>query len=149
MKKIIYSILFTVLVIILIFNISSIYGISIFGYRIYKIGSGSMNPYLKVNDTIIIKESDIYNVNDVITFKEDNEYITHRIISVNGNEFITKGDANNTEDKPISKNQIIGKLVYKFHFMSYLNSIFATKSSWIILFVGGLLVTLLIPNKKE
>ena len=37
--------------------------------------------------------------------------VTHRIVSISADrtEFVTKGDANNTEDEPISASQIIGQ----------------------------------------
>ena len=37
--------------------------------------------------------------------------VTHRIVSISADrsEFVTKGDANNTEDEPISADQIIGQ----------------------------------------
>ncbi len=36
-------------------------------------------------------------------------FITHRIVEVGNGTYITKGDANNTEDKPVEQEQIIGK----------------------------------------
>ena len=115
MKKLLYIIVFTILLIILSINIFSLLGVSLFGVRLYKIGSGSMEPHLKVNDLIIIRESDDYKIGNIVTFKNDDEYITHRIVSINGNEIITKGDANNMNDEPITRDKIVGKLIYKFH----------------------------------
>lgn len=80
-------------------------------YTFYEIATGSMEPTLNVKDFIIVKESDKYSVGDIITYKEDNSYITHRIIKINGDTLITKGDANNSEDKIISKSEVIGKVV--------------------------------------
>ena len=121
MKKTLYIILLTILLIALSINIFSLSETSLFGIRIYKIGSGSMEPYLKVNDVILIKESNNYKPQDIITYKDNDEYITHRIISSNNNEIITKGDANNISDKPITKDKIVGKVIYKFHIFSYIN----------------------------
>ena len=107
-----------------------------------------MEPYLKINDLIIIKNSDNYKLNDIITFKNNNEYVTHRIIYITDDEIITKGDANNTEDKPITKDKIVGKLIYKFHVIGYINYLLSKPFTWILLFIIGLLITYLIPDKN-
>ena len=149
MKKIINIIIFVILLIVLLLNIFSLYGFSFFGFRVYKVGSGSMEPYLKINDVVIIKKSNDYKVNDIITYKNDNDYITHRIISINNSEIITKGDANNIEDKPITKNQIVGKLVYKFHVFGFIGYLLSKPFTWILLFIIGLVITYYIPEKLK
>lgn len=91
------------------------------GYRFYIVLTGSMNPKIKENDLIIVKDTD-YNkikINDVITFKtstNENILVTHRVTNIKTvNEelqFTTKGDANNTEDtKPVLKENIQGKVM--------------------------------------
>ena len=148
MKKTLYIILLTILLIALSINIFSLSETSLFGIRIYKIGSGSMEPYLKVNDVIVIKESDNYKTQDIVTFKNNDEYITHRIVSINNNEIITKGDANNASDKPITKDKIVGKLIYKFHIFSFISFMLNKPITWILIFVIGLIIIFLGPNKK-
>ena len=148
MKKTLYIILLTILLIALSINIFSLSETSLFGIRIYKIGSGSMEPYLKVNDVILIKESNNYKPQDIITYKDNDEYITHRIISSNNNEIITKGDANNISDKPITKDKIVGKVIYKFHIFSFISFILNKLTTWILIFVIGLIIVFLGPNKK-
>ena len=108
-----------------------------------------MVPYLKINDVIIIKNNDDYKINDIITYQNDNEYVTHRIISINDNEIITKGDANNTQDEPITKDQIVGKLIYKIHTLGFISYSLSKPMTWILLFVIGVIVTCLIPDKKK
>ncbi len=65
----------------------------------------------------MIKKQTEYSVGDIITYevKEENKkyYITHRIIEKNGNEYITKGDANNKADlNKVSNNSIKGKVLF-------------------------------------
>lgn len=148
MKKILYIVIFTILLIALAINIFSLSETSLFGIRIYKIGSGSMEPYLKVNDVILIKESDDYKTQDIVTYRNENEYITHRIVSINSKEIITKGDANNTYDDPITKDKIVGKLIYKFHIFSFISFMLNKPIAWILLFIIGLIIIFLGPNKK-
>lgn len=107
-------VLVTLLVLFLVYRIVSIKFFNkdvTLRYTFYEIATGSMEPTLNVKDFIIVKESDKYSVGDIITYKEDNSYITHRIIKINGDTLVTKGDANNSEDKIISKSEVIGKVV--------------------------------------
>jgi len=50
-------------------------------------------------------------VGDVITFHQDNKYKVHRIIEIDGEKIITKGDANPSPDAPIKMGDIDGKVV--------------------------------------
>jgi signal peptidase len=45
--------------------------------------------------------------------------ITHRIVFIADNEIITRGDANNTDDSPISREQIKGEVVLAIPFVGY------------------------------
>lgn len=107
-------VLVTLLILFLVYRIVSIKFFNkdvTLRYTFYEIATGSMKPTLNVKDFIIVKESDKYSVGDIITYKEDNSYITHRIVKINGDTLVTKGDANNSEDKIISKSEVIGKVV--------------------------------------
>ncbi len=82
-----------------------------FGYSIFNVATGSMEPVINQNDVIVVKRSDKYEVGDIITFKSDGAYITHRVVSVNGDNFVTKGDANNAKDVAITRKDVIGKVI--------------------------------------
>ena len=99
-KVIISSILIFVVSIILLLNIFSALRLSFFGYRLFQVQTGSMEPKIKINDLIIIKEKRNYKKNDIVTYKdENNNYVTHRIVKITKKEVIAKGDANNTTVK--------------------------------------------------
>ena len=49
-------------------------------------------------------------VGDVVTFHQDNRYKVHRIIEIDGEKIITKGDANSSPDAPIKMGDIDGKV---------------------------------------
>lgn len=78
----------------------------------------SMYPEIKSGDLIICKSVSEYNKGDIVTYSEkgSTSTVTHRIIrgqaGKDGFEWVTKGDANNIEDKPIKPERILG--VYKF-----------------------------------
>ncbi len=126
------------------------FNVSLFGFKIFRIGSGSMEPYLKKNDIILVSHKKQYKVNDVITFKNQyNEIITHRIIKMNNEEIITKGDANNVEDDKILLKNVIGRVIFKITGLGFLLYLFNNILTWILLFVFGLIITIFIPDKKN
>lgn len=81
-------------------------------YTLLKIASGSMQPTLNINDYVIVKESSSYNVGDIITLDTGGCLVTHRLVNIQGESYITKGDYNNSSDDfVITKSDIIGKVV--------------------------------------
>ena len=48
----------------------------------------------------------------MVVYQDDRMAVTHRIVSIAGSEVITKGDANNTEDRPIALESLKGKVVF-------------------------------------
>ncbi len=92
----------------------------IFNYYIFNILTGSMEDTIHVNDYIIVKKTKNVKVNDIVTYRKDGVFITHRIIKIDGDKYITKGDANNTEDDPITKDQILGKYVKKSKIIGFI-----------------------------
>lgn len=91
-----------------------------FGYKIFNIVTGSMEPTIKVDDIVVVKEEDKKNIrkNDIITFKIVDEIITHRVIDIaydNGTLiYTTKGDKNDVTDiERVQFEQIEGKYVTK------------------------------------
>lgn len=84
---------------------------NIFGYTGFEVITGSMSGTIEVGDVIIVQITKDVEENDIVVYKEENSFITHRIIKMNEQTIITKGDANNSEDKEISKSQVLGKVV--------------------------------------
>lgn len=87
---------------------------SICGWSSAVVMTGSMEPAIVRGSLILIHEQDGYQAGDVVTYAipSCNRPITHRIVKDNGASVVTQGDANNTQDDPISKSQIIGKVVW-------------------------------------
>ena len=90
----------------------------LFGIRIYGVMTGSMTPAYTVGGVVYVKETvpGKLQAGDVITFRmgtETEHVMTHRIVSMDGGAFTTKGDANNTADpEPVSYERLIGKVVF-------------------------------------
>ena len=64
-------------------------------------------------DIVVVAPQNSYHQRDVITFvAEDNRVVTHRIASSKKNNFLTKGDANRSEDEAtVSQDNILGKVI--------------------------------------
>ncbi len=127
---------------------------NIFGYSIFEISTGSMSGSLEVFDAIIVKLGNDVNVGDIVTYKQNSNLITHRIIEMDGENIITKGDANNVEDMPITKNSIIGKVVFKIENLGIWKKVMTSPQVLISLTITIILVGITIiynskDNKKE
>ena len=83
--------------------------------KLYQIQSGSMLPKLQIGEIIILLEQENYKIDDIITYRVENSYfITHRIVQITDEGYITKGDANNAEDETVVKQeQIQGKVIFQ------------------------------------
>ena len=88
--------------------------------------SGSMEPEISVGDLLMIYESKNYEVGDVVVYQSGRIAVTHRIVSISGDEVITRGDANNAEDEPITLERIKGKVVMIIPCVGYLVNIIKT-----------------------
>lgn len=84
---------------------------SFFGHSVFEVQTGSMGEIIEPGDWIVVKYQKNIKLNDIITFEHKGEYITHRVIEVYNDTYVTKGDANTAKDTPINKSQIVGKVV--------------------------------------
>lgn len=86
--------------------------INIFGYTYFVVASGSMSGTIEVNDIVIVKIADNYSTDDIITFNDDGAFITHRVMRIEKERVITRGDVNNLDDDPVDKKDVIGRVVF-------------------------------------
>lgn len=117
-----------------------------FGIGVSVVQSGSMEPTFKKGDMLFINKSDDLNEGDIVVYKTGNILVVHRIVSIDGDTIITKGDANNIADNPITKADVKGKVTGK---ISYVGTIVDTLRSPIgIVCVMSISVVLLIASFK-
>lgn len=109
---------------------------NIFGYSAFEVSTGSMANTLQIGDVIVVKINDEVQENDIIVFKEDKSIITHRIIEMKEDKLITKGDANNSEDKPIERNQVIGKVIYTAKNIGVIRNIILTPEIFMCIIIS-------------
>lgn len=141
-------ILCPILIFFILLNIFSMNNKSLFGFRIYRVISGSMQPALQIGDVIIVKKSNNYSERDIITYSNGLTTITHRIIAINNDEVITKGDANEVDDKPINKEQIVGKFFFRISNFSLFSIILSKNVIYLIMIFLLVLIFLLVIGDR-
>ena len=84
-----------------------------FGYGTAVIVGGSMEPTIDFGDKIVIQGQDAYEVGDIVTFRSEsgNSIVTHRVVEVTPDGYITQGDTNNARDPEIGRDQVIGRVI--------------------------------------
>lgn len=83
----------------------------LFGYTFFEVATASMSPTIEIGDVVVVELTKEVSENDIIVYIDGESIITHRLIKKNNDEFIAKGDANNSEDKPIQQEMILGKVI--------------------------------------
>lgn len=119
-----------------------------FGIKVAIVSTGSMEPTLKINDFVVVKKPKQIQINDIISYKEDSSDIEvlHRVIKINDDEIITKGDANNIEDKPITSDKVTGIYVTKIKYFGNMIN-FIKKPVVFSLIITFFVILMLIPSK--
>jgi len=113
LKEVIGWILYVVILVGLIYGIpKGLTRVLKTDYPMASITSGSMWPSLKRGDLILIKgieSKEEIKVGDIVIYKNPKGFTIHRVIKMNEDTFVTKGDANNVEDAPVRYEELIGK----------------------------------------
>jgi len=114
-------VLAVVLLLVLCLNISTLWAVGRIkqgrhvtsGYFCAIISSGSMEPTVSVNDLLLVRGEESYQPGDVITYiSPRGNMVTHRVFELTEDGYITQGDANNVPDGTISKQRVLGRVVY-------------------------------------
>lgn len=106
-KDFIFRIVYILLIIYLLIFVPSLWG-----QKPLVVISGSMEPTLKVGGILYYEKINIdeFDEGDILVYQTKEHIISHRIVDINENGFITKGDINNSVDNYlVSDEQILGK----------------------------------------
>ncbi len=158
-KKILMGFIVSVLSFIFLYNIYNLINLkllhknltTVFGYGLLEVVSGSMEPTLEVGDVILINTNvKEFKVDDIVTFYDsESSFVTHRILSINNETFTTKGDNNNTMDKEMSIDNIVGLYVGRLKGMGILVESLKSPFTLVMIFIIGVLVCMLISTDDE
>lgn len=129
----------------------------LFGYTMFEVITGSMSGSVEIGDIVIVKVLNKYDElekDQIIVFKQDNYIITHRLVEIDENSVITKGDDNNTQDKPIKKEDIIGEVIKVIPNVGIWKKVFTTPEVYIsiittLIFIGITLSYYKIDDKEK
>jgi signal peptidase len=113
--------------------------------------SGSMEPNYNVGGIVFVNthaDAADLEVGDVVTFQISGEnVVTHRIVSLDetAQTFVTKGDANDSEDPPVPYGNLVGTAVFHIPLLGYvLINLGTTKALAVGLIVAAVVVALFV-----
>lgn len=90
-----------------------------FGYGASVVLSGSMEPTLSVGDLLIVRQEESYVPGDVVVYQTGRMAVVHRIVSIDEETVVTKGDANNAPDEPFPADALKGKVIKRLPLVGY------------------------------
>ena len=151
-KRIVLGIVGVLLGLLFVYNIYSFVCVKVLkhdfatfgGYALLEVVSGSMEPAI-----IIDTKDKHYKTKDIVTFRDENNFVTHRIVAINDDEIVTKGDSNNAEDKAITKKDVVGKYVTKISNAGRVLASFKSPLTMVMIFIIGILVCIFISLDNE
>lgn len=91
------------------------------GISVYAVLSGSMEPEIHTGGLVFTNTKDkTVKVGDIITYRLGDLRVTHRVVGLEGEDCITKGDANSGIDPAaVEPDQILGKVVGTVPLLGY------------------------------
>ena len=114
-----------------------------FGVGASVVLSGSMEPTLSVNDLVIVRAAEPYAEGDVVVYQSGSSLVIHRIVRVEDEYVVTKGDANNTEDDPVSLSAVKGRMAFAIPFLGLpVRLLQSTLGSFLVIVLIAALVSL-------
>ena len=145
--SVIVSVIFVLMLLVIVVQRVTGNKFNLFGYGIYTVVSGSMEPEYHVKDLILAGKADPKDINigDDIVYLGNSEsvkgkIVTHRVINKydDGNgkyRFYTKGIANNLSDPELNESQILGVVKTKLHLFSFCSQIINNTVGFIFVIV--------------
>ena len=119
-----------------------------FGVGAAVVLSGSMEPSISVDDLIVVREAEAYEVGDVVVYQTGRVPVVHRIVAMDGETVTTRGDANNAEDAPIELSQIKGTVIAAIPYVGTAVRLLKTPAVTVLLIIAAVL-TVELPYVKE
>lgn len=119
--------------------------------NVYGVSGHSMEPLITHSDIVFIKPvTEPLTTGDIITFRTtDKIKVTHRIVGITNDGYITKGDNNpKNDDDPVPKNMVMGKLWFKIPYIGGVFDFAATQSGYILLTLIPAILLIAIETRK-
>ena len=107
-------------------------------YSIHQVRSESMRPAINMGDVIVTGpvgnpfRGDI-KPGTIVTYQYGPALITHRVLAIDGDILITKGDAVEDPDvAPTSLSSVSGVYLFKIPYLGYVSNFIRTKRGWFV-----------------
>ena len=104
-------------------------------YDLYIVRSGSMEPAIAVGDMVLAGPVGTGGIKPgvIISYELGKNLITHRVLSIDGNTLITKGDANKEPDStPVRLSQVQSRYIFRIPFAGYVAGFLRTRPGWLL-----------------
>lgn len=129
MKKIIHwklSLLVILVLPIVVFTLLTS-RFEIYGMQTFVVLTGSMNPSIPQGSVVYTKAKPEYSIGDVVTYNQENVVVTHRVVDVTSEGYITQGDANDSHDsRVVAREDVLGSSLFSVpyvgSFISYIQT---------------------------
>lgn len=147
MKNVVYGILYFLTTLYLIIFIPILWG-----KKPLVVISGSMEPILKVGGILYYEQINIddFKVDDILVYQLNDHIVSHRILKIDKDGFITKGDNNSSVDSyVVYKDNIIGKGTnWSIPYIGYYAD-FIYNHKYLLLIIVGFIVLLDVNNRRD
>ena len=108
-----------------------------FGYGLANVLSGSMEPTFSKGALLLVKEETDIEVGNIVVYQSGNELIVHRIVELDDDTVITRGDANNVDDSPFPRSEIKGVVVTWIPYLGTVAGLLKTPAGILVVLVGA------------
>ena len=127
-------------------------------YDVYMVRSESMKPAINMGDMVITGPlggtlGGVVRAGSIVTYQRGEELVTHRVLSVDGNTLLTKGDAmDNPDPWSVTMSDVRGVYLFRIPYIGYVSSFIRTRLGWFLVIVApatALVVLLIRQIRKE
>jgi signal peptidase len=104
-------------------------------YDLDIVRSGSMEPAINVGDMVLAGPVGTGGIKPgvIISYEAGKNLITHRVLSIDGNTLITKGDANKEPDpNPVRLSQVQSRYIFRIPYVGYVAGFLRTRPGWLL-----------------